>query len=80
MTETEYNTNILIKLNKNISLSKLQTLPVMYTYDSVLFDVPDTEIEALVNKIIPASIDLYKFPIKINSGKDYANLAVTKKR
>ena len=80
MTETEYNTNILIKLNENISANKLKTVPVMYTYDSVLFDVPNDEVDALVSKVIPNSIDLYKFPIKIKSGKDYANLTVTGKR
>tara|TARA_R110001632_G_scaffold84164_1_gene185809 strand:+ start:469 stop:1788 length:1320 start_codon:yes stop_codon:yes gene_type:complete len=80
MTETEYNTNILIKLNNNITLNKLKALPIMYTYDSVLFDIPNNEIDVLIDKVLPASIDLYKFPIKIKSGKDYSNLVVTKKR
>ena len=52
----------------------MQCVPVLYTYDSVLFDLPQSELNKLVKEVIPQSIDLEKYPIKIKKGTTYKNL------
>lgn len=74
MYETETNTLILKSLHEHLSHTKI--LPVLYTYDSVLFDTHKEELDQLITKIIPQCVDLKKFPIKIKYGSTYKNLSV----
>lgn len=74
MYETETNVMVLKALHNE--LSGMRTKPVLYTYDSILFDVPHTELHKLLSEIIPQCIDLDKFPIKIKYGSTYKNLGV----
>lgn len=74
MYETE--TNVLLLNNIHSMLKSYKTKPILYTYDSILFDVESSELEYLISKVIPQSIDLDKFPIKVKKGTTYKNLAV----
>jgi hypothetical protein len=74
MYETESNVIVLKNIHKHL-IGK-RTKPVLYTYDSILFDVPADEQDYLLNIVIPKSIDLVKFPIKIKQGKTYKNMQV----
>jgi len=74
MYETETNVMVLKELHKR--LSGMRTKPVLYTYDSILFDVPHDELQKLLSEIIPQCIDLEKFPIKIKYGSNLKNLSV----
>ena len=74
MYETE--TNVIILNNIHSRLKECKTKPVLYTYDSVLFDVEDSELNYLTTDVIQQSIDLDKFPVKIKKGTTYKNLAV----
>jgi hypothetical protein len=74
MYETEFNTLMLEPIL--LSLIGRQTKPVLYTYDSILFDVPASEMDHLIQEVIPKAIDLQKFPIKIKTGSDYGNLTL----
>lgn len=74
MYETESN---VVMLNKMHSLmSNVQSVPVLYTYDSILFDVHREEQEHLLESILPSCIDYNKFPVKIKAGTAYKNLQV----
>lgn len=72
MFETELNVTVLNKIHNEIQ--NLQSIPILYTYDSILFDVPKDELEFLINDIIPKCIDLKKYPIKIKTGNNYKNM------
>ena len=74
MMETEFNVKMLQTMSEHFVQSGIRSEPILYTYDSVLFDVHKDHKELLIKEIIPASIDLYRFPIKVKSGKNYANL------
>lgn len=74
MYETETNVLILNKMHKLLENSDVK--PVLYTYDSILFDTPADQIPWLLEKVIPQAIDLEKFPIKIKHGTTYKNLSV----
>ena len=74
MYETECNVIILKSIHKLLQ-DKL-TKPVLYTYDSILFDTLDCELQYLLDTVIPQSIDLIKFPIKIKKGDNYKSLHV----
>lgn len=74
MYETE--SNVLVLNNIHERLRHLKSVPVLYTYDSILFDIPFDEKTELINNILPACIDLNKFPIKIKSGAIYKDMAV----
>lgn len=74
MYETECNVLILNKLSSLMSDYKAK--PILYTYDSILFDVPSNEVDKLINEILPQAIDLQKFPVKIKQGKTYKKLTV----
>ena len=75
MYETESNVLILSKIHK--LLDGYITKPVLYTYDSILFDVERSELEYLRNTVIPQSIDINKFPIKVSVGNTYNSLVVS---
>ena len=74
MMETEFNVEMLQSMAEQFVQSGIKGEPVLYTYDSVLFDVHKDHKDLLTKEIIPASIDLYKFPIKIKTGNNYGNL------
>jgi len=74
MYETEANMLILSKLLPLIQ--PMQTEAVLYTYDSILFDVPRQELPELVGKILPQCIDLQTFPIKVKTGENYGSMEV----
>ena len=67
--ETEQNTSILSQLFAQLPED---ILPVLYTYDSILFDVPagkEHKLLDVVESIIPS-----KFPIKIKTGDNYRHI------
>lgn len=74
MYETEFNVLILEVIHSQ--LTNKQSKPVLYTYDSVLFDVPNSERDYLLKEVLPKAIDASKFPIKTKAGSDYGSLAV----
>lgn len=74
MYETESNVLILNKIHER--LKHFNSVPVLYTYDSILFDIPLNEQSELVNDILPACVDLNRFPVKIKSGAIYKDIAV----
>ena len=74
MYETEF--NVLMLQPILLGLIGRQTKPVLYTYDSILFDVPKHEVDYLLGTVIPKAIDVAKFPIKTKAGSNLANLAV----
>lgn len=69
MYETEHNVLLLGKLFSQLDS---QILPVLYTYDSILFDLPQNKqhiLEQALKENIPN-----KFPYKLKSGTNYGNL------
>jgi hypothetical protein len=74
MYETESNVLILNNLHRKLNNSQIK--PILYTYDSILFDVPAGQENHLIHKVLPECIDLTKFPVKIKQGKTYKNLKV----
>jgi len=66
-TETEFNIEVLNKLKK------LQLpLPILYTYDSFLFEFDDSEVETI--KLVKSVLESYGFPIKADWGSDYSKV------
>ena len=74
MYETEMNVIILNKIHELLQSHK--TKPVLYTYDSILFDVELSELDYLLRGVVTKAIDLEKFPIKIKRGDNYKSLAL----
>jgi len=74
MHETEMNVLVLNKIHKE--LSQLKSVPILYTYDSILFDVHKEDQQYLVEQVLPSCIDYHKFPVKIKSGSVYKDLMV----
>ena len=74
MLETELNANVLVNVFAYIKDNNLKSVPILYTYDSILFDIHRSELDVITNTIIPLCVDLDKFPIKLKSGKTYKNL------
>jgi len=66
-TETEFNIEVMEKLRK----SKLP-LPILYTYDSFLFEFDDSEVETI--KLVKSVLESYGFPVKADWGKDYSKI------
>ena len=66
-TETEFNIEVLNKLND----SGLP-LPILYTYDSFLFEVDDSEVDTI--KQIQDVIESFGFPTKMSIGKNYSEV------
>lgn len=69
--EAESTYKILYTLVENIR--ELESRAVLYTYDSVLFDVRLSEVNKL-RDIIESSIDTEQFPITVSMGYTYDNL------
>lgn len=74
MYETETNVLVLEMVHEN--LKDMQTKPILYTYDSILFDVPVDEFDKLVQDVLPQCINADRFPFKIKHGSTYKNLHV----
>lgn len=71
-TETEIAVPILGKVNKFLRDKKSKT--VLYTYDSILFDVHNDELNSIKTDIVSIMKDGDRFPIKCYVGKSYADL------
>ena len=66
-TETEFNIEVLNKLKE-----KGLPLPILYTYDSFLFEFDDSEVETI--KKIKSVLESYGFPVKADWGKNYGEV------
>ena len=66
-TETEFNIEVMKKL-KEESLP----LPILYTYDSFLFEFDNSEIDTI--KRVKAVLESFGFPIKASWGMDYSKI------
>jgi len=66
-TETEFNIEVMDKLRK-----ERLPLPILYTYDSFLFEFDDSEVETI--KKVKSVLESYGFPIKADWGKNYGEV------
>ena len=66
-TETEFNIEILNKLKENDL-----PLPILYTYDSFLFEFDDTEVDTI--KKVKSVLESFGFPVKADWGSDYSKI------
>ena len=66
-TETEFNIEVMNKL-KTLQLP----LPILYTYDSFLFEFDETEVETI--KLVKSVLESYGFPVKADWGSDYSKV------
>ena len=66
-TETEFNIEVMDKLKK-----EGLPLPILYTYDSFLFEFDDSEVETI--KKVKSVLESFGFPIKADWGKDYSKI------
>jgi len=66
-TETEFNIEVLNKLKE-----KGLPLPILYTYDSFLFEFDDSEVETI--KKIKSVLESFGFPVKADWGKNYGEV------
>ena len=66
-TETEFNIEVLNKLKE-----KGLPLPILYTYDSFLFEFDESEVETI--KKIKSVLESYGFPVKADWGSDYSKV------
>ncbi len=66
-TETEFNIEVLNKLKE-----KGLPLPILYTYDSFLFEFDETEIETI--KKVKSVLESYGFPVKADWGSNYGKV------
>ena len=71
--ETERNILILDKLSR-INVGQ-QTLPILYTYDSILFDGHESDIEYI--KEVKRIMEKDGFPTEVESGNNYGNMVTT---
>jgi hypothetical protein len=65
--ETEFNIEAMKKLKENNL-----PLPILYTYDSFLFEFDDSEVDTI--KRIKAVLESFGFPVKPSWGKTYGEL------
>ena len=66
-TETEFNIEAMSKLKK-----EGLPLPILYTYDSFLFEFDDSQIEII--KKVKTVLESFGFPIKASWGSDYGKV------
>lgn len=69
--ETEVSVQKLNQVQK--ILSEYQTCMILYTYDSILFDVPVTEAKEILPKI-KNILEAGNFPVKVKVGSTYNNI------
>jgi hypothetical protein len=65
--ETEFNIEAMKKLKENDL-----PLPILYVYDSFLFEFDDSEIETI--KGVKSVLESFGFPIKASWGSDYGKV------
>jgi hypothetical protein len=65
--ETEFNIEVMRKLKENDL-----PLPVLYVYDSFLFEFDDSEIEII--KRVKSVLESFGFPVKASWGKNYGEV------
>jgi hypothetical protein len=75
MYETEKNALILKHVLEYLETYLLKSVPVLYTYDSILFDVHPAELDTVINHLIPCCIDIDAFPVKLKKGINYKDMA-----
>ena len=66
-TETEFNIEVMSKLKK-----EGLPIPILYTYDSFLFEFDDSELETI--KLVKSVLESYGFPVKADWGKNYGEI------
>jgi hypothetical protein len=66
-TETEHNIQVMNKLKK-----EGLPLPILYTYDSFLFEFDDSEVDTI--KKIKSVLESFGFPVKADWGKNYGEV------
>jgi hypothetical protein len=66
-TETEFNIEVMDKLKK-----EGLPLPILYTYDSFLFEFDNSEVETI--KKVKSVLESFGFPVKADWGKDYSKI------
>jgi len=74
MHETEKNALVLKTILEYLQAYLLTSVPVLYTYDSILFDVHPDELDTIIGHLIPSCIDTNVFPIKLKKGLNYKNM------
>jgi hypothetical protein len=72
-SETEYNIKVLENLNSY--LHDKWTMPILYTFDSILFDVHVSEESFILNEL-KRIMTLEKFPVKCYKGINYNEMSV----
>ena len=71
--ETERNILILDKLSR-LDMGQ-KTIPILYTYDSILFDGHEDDIEYI--KEVKRIMEKDGFPTEVESGNNYGNMVTT---
>jgi len=66
-TETEHNIQVINKLKK-----EGLPLPILYVYDSFLFEFDDSEVETI--KKVKSVLESFGFPVKADWGKNYGEV------
>ena len=66
-TETEFNIEAMKKLKENDL-----PLPILYTYDSFLFEFDDSEVDTI--KKVKSVLESFGFPVKADWGSDYSKI------
>lgn len=74
MYETEKNAQVLSAIFDYLESYSLKSVPVLYTYDSILFDVHPDELDTIIDHLIPCCVDTEAFPVKLKKGLNYKNM------
>jgi len=73
-SETEYNTGVLKELNSY--LKDTLTKPILYTYDSVLFDISNQDKIDILKNIKHIMSPTNNFPVKCYKGNNYNEMQI----
>ena len=76
MYETEKNAIVLKNILEYLQTYLLKSVPILYTYDSILFDVHPDEMQTIIDHLIPCCIDTDAFPVKLKRGLNYKNMTL----
>ena len=76
MYETEKNAIVLKSILEFLQTYLLKSVPILYTYDSILFDVHPDEMQTITDHLIPCCIDTDAFPVKLKRGLNYKNMTL----
>lgn len=68
--ESEYNVVVLNRINELLNNDEIKTKAVLYTYDSILFDVSNQD-KNIELEIIRTMRETHGFPVKCYRGKNY---------